>query len=216
MSKQFTLIQAGLEQWSRFDTSLIDWYELSSWPSGIRLAVLTIFFMIFLSLSGFFILGNKISVFNIEKNKEHILQNDYQVKYTEAANLTVLKQQVIQMKIIFEALISQLPSETEVPALLEDVTHAGVNNGLLFKKIELNDEVKKDFYVELPITIEVSGSYHDLAAFVSGVSSLSRIVTLHDFDIWSEKKSIDRLSMTILAKTYRYKNSDNTPLSAAN
>ena len=91
MSKQLTLIQAGLEKWRRFDTSLIDWYELSSWPSGIRLAALTIFFMIFLSLSGFVILGNKISVFNIEKNKEHALKNDYQVKYTEAANLTVLK-----------------------------------------------------------------------------------------------------------------------------
>ena len=75
MSKQLTLIQAGLEKWRRFDTSLIDWYELSSWPSGIRLAALTIFSMIFLSLSGFVILGNKISVFNIEKNKDKLENN---------------------------------------------------------------------------------------------------------------------------------------------
>ena len=216
MIKPISLIQTRFDQWRRFDASLIDWHELSSWPSELRLAALTVFFMIILSLSGFFLLGGKMGTLNIEKNKEQILKNDYQVKYIEAANLTVLKQQVRQMKIIFEALISQLPSETEVPALLEDVTHAGVNSGLLFKKIELNDEIKKDFYVELPITVEVSGSYHDLAAFVSGVSSLSRIVTLHDFDIWSEKNSFNRLSMTISAKTYRYKSFEKSSLSAAN
>ena len=216
MIKPISLIQTRFDQWRHFDASLIDWHELSSWPSELRLAALTVFFMIILSLSGFFLFGGKMGTLNIEKNKEQILKNDYQVKYTEAANLTVLKQQVRQMKIIFEALISQLPSETEVPALLEDVTHAGVNSGLLFKKIELNDEIKKDFYVELPITVEVSGSYHDLAAFVSGVSSLSRIVTLHDFDIWSEKNSFNRLSMTISAKTYRYKSFEKSSLSAAN
>ena len=216
MIKPISLIQTRFDQLRRFDASFIDWHELSSWPSELRLAALTVFFMIILSLSGFFLFGGKMGTLNIEKNKEQILKNDYQVKYSEAANLTVLKQQVRQMKNIFEAPISQLPSETEVPALLEDVTHAGVNSGLLFKKIELNDEIKKDFYVELPITVEVSGSYHDLAAFVSGVSSLSRIVTLHDFDIWSEKNSFNRLSMTISAKTYRYKIFEKSSLSAAN
>tara|TARA_B100000767_G_scaffold274686_1_gene308505 strand:- start:1330 stop:1980 length:651 start_codon:yes stop_codon:yes gene_type:complete len=205
MKVQFLSIQIWVKNLRHFDMAAIDWYDLSSWPKGLRVSVLSIFFIICLSASGFLVLKEKIDLLLFEKNKELSLKIDYQKKYAEAADLTKLKQQVLQMQTIFEGLIGQLPSETEVPALLEDITHAGVNNGLVFKKIELKDEIPKDFFIELPIMIDVSGSYHDLAAFVSGVSSLPRIVTLHDFDISLEDNSSDQLSMTILAKTYRYK-----------
>ena len=102
-------------------------------------------------------------------------------------------------------MLRQLPSDTEVPALLEDITRTGLKSGLEFEQIRLLPENVQQFYVELPIQITVVGSYHDLATFVSSASSLPRIVTLHDFDI--SRVSPDsgaQLRMNILAKTYRY------------
>ena len=212
MRNPFAFIRVWVKDWRHFDLGMIDWYEISSWPRELRAIALISFVLLFLSLLGFFILEGQIDELSDEKNKELFLKNEYQVKYVRAADLTRLKQQFRRVQTNFQDLVDQLPSETEVPALIEDVTRAGVNNGLVFKKIELMHEVQKDFYIELPITIEVSGSYHDLATFVSGVSSLSRIVTLHDFTITSEKNTSDQLSMVILAKTYRYIDIEKNPL----
>ena len=120
----------------------------------------------------------------------------------------------------FEAILRQLPSDTEIPGLIEDITLVGLKNGLTFTSIDLQPEQKYEYYIEKPIMIVVSGSYHDLGSFVSDVADLSRIVTLHDFQIVSRDKKrgggslqgFDRaadpasgmLTMQILAKTYRY------------
>ena len=104
----------------------------------------------------------------------------------------------------FGTLLSQLPSDTEVPGLLDDISNAGVSNGLQFNKIGLLPENKKEFYIELPIAISVEGTYHDIGAFVSSVAALPRIVTLHDFTV-DRGKTGGNLVMKIQAKTYRYK-----------
>ena len=109
------------------------------------------------------------------------------------------------MEVSFGALLKQLPSDTEVPGLLEDITRTGLGSGLEFEEIKLLPEVAQQFYIELPIQIKVVGGYHDLATFVSGVASLPRIVTLHDFDLVpAAAGSSSKLRMGILAKTYRY------------
>jgi type IV pilus assembly protein PilO len=108
----------------------------------------------------------------------------------------------------FGALVSQLPSDTEVPGLLEDITNKGLLNGLSIQSIDLQPEVAKEFYVELPISISATGSYHDLGAFISGMAGLPRIVTLHDFQITADPKNANALDMKIIAKTYRYKDGD--------
>ena len=108
----------------------------------------------------------------------------------------------------FGALVSQLPSDTEVPGLLEDITNKGLLNGLSISAIELKKERAQEFYVELPISITASGSYHDLGAFISGMAGLPRIVTLHDFQITNSKKNPNSLDMKILAKTYRYRDGE--------
>jgi type IV pilus assembly protein PilO len=105
----------------------------------------------------------------------------------------------------FGALVSQLPSDTEVPGLLEDITNKGMLNGLEFDSIELQEEVAREFYIELPIKIVARGSYHDLGAFISGMAGLPRIVTLHDFRITQEDSQSSILKLEITAKTYRYK-----------
>jgi type IV pilus assembly protein PilO len=112
---------------------------------------------------------------------------------------------MLEMEESFGALVSQLPSDTEVPGLLEDITNKGEQNGLAISKIDLLPEVPQEFYIELPISIVAVGSYHDLGAFISGMAGLPRIVTLHDFNIASSGSNTNQLEMNIVAKTYRYR-----------
>lgn len=133
------------------------------------------------------------------------LKEQFSSKAYQAANLEAYKEQMQEMEVSFGALLRQLPSDTEVPGLLEDITRTGLGSGLEFEEIKLLPEVAQQFYIELPIQIKVTGGYHDLATFVSGVASLPRIVTLHDFELAPVSAgNSSRLSMQIMAKTYRY------------
>jgi type IV pilus assembly protein PilO len=136
------------------------------------------------------------------------LKKDFEEKAFQAANLDAYRQQMVEMEESFGALVSQLPSDTEVPGLLEDITNKGLLNGLEISSIDLQQESAKEFYVELPIAISATGSYHDLGAFISGMAGLPRIVTLHDFNITASGDNANHLNMSIIAKTYRYKDGD--------
>jgi len=139
------------------------------------------------------------------RNEETALKEQFSNKAFQAANLPAYKAQMVEMENTFGALLRQLPGDTEVPGLLEDITRTGLGSGLEFEEIKLLPETAQQFYIELPIQITVTGGYHDLATFVSGVASLPRIVTLHDFEIKPvDAKSPGKLRMSILAKTYRY------------
>ena len=143
---------------------------------------------------------------------QETLVQDFEQKVFKANNLDVYKKQLADMETSFGSLLKQLPKDTEVPELLEDVTHTGLGSGLEFDGINLGTEVSKEFYAELPITIKVHGDYHAFGAFVSGVSALPRIVTLHDLKILPlQNKFADNgapvLTMEITAKTYRYNDS---------
>ena len=132
------------------------------------------------------------------------LRTGFQAKAFQVANLDALRAQLKEMEEQFGALLGQLPKDTEVPGLLEDITEKGVDSGLKFSSIALQGEQTAEYYVELPIDINLTGTYHDLGAFASGVAGLPRIVTLHDFNIAPGEAS-GELSMQITAKTYRYK-----------
>jgi type IV pilus assembly protein PilO len=137
--------------------------------------------------------------------QENVLRQEYEKKAFEVANLDAYRRQMAEMEESFGALISQLPSDTEVPGLLEDITDRALLNGLTIDTIDLQPEVSREFYVELPIAIVASGSYHDLGAFISGMAGLPRIVTLHDFEIVADEDGGPALDLNITAKTYRYK-----------
>ena len=152
---------------------------------------------------------------NKVQNAEVGLRSDYTEKFTKAVNLDAYRAQQKEMQAEFEAILKQLPTHTEIPGLIEDINRAGLNNKLSFSSIDLQPEIKHEFYIEKPIKITVTGSFHDLGSFVSSVANLSRIVTLHDFDIspTSEKRRSRQadtttpggiLKMNIVAKTYRY------------
>ena len=134
------------------------------------------------------------------------LRVEFEQKAFLAANLEEYRAQTLTMEESFTELLSQLPSETEVPGLVDDVTNTGVGSGLEFANLVLPPEEIQEFYIEIPINLDVVGDYHDFGTFVSGVASLDRIVTLHDFTIRARDDSF--LDMTIVARTYRYKDVD--------
>ena len=129
----------------------------------------------------------------------------FEEKAFKASNLDAYKEQMKEMENTFGALLRQLPSDTEVPGLLEDISHTGLTAGLNFNSIKLAPENSREFYVELPIDIEVKGGFLAFGSFVSAVAALPRIVTLHDFDIAPSSEGTQELVMKIRAKTYRYK-----------
>ncbi|MDO8595116.1 MAG: type 4a pilus biogenesis protein PilO, partial [Sulfuricaulis sp.] len=123
-----------------------------------------------------------------------------------AVNLPAYKQQMEDMRRTFGSLLRQLPNTTEVPDLLVDITQAGLGRGLEFVLFRPEKESPKDFYAELPISIEIRGSYHDLAQFISDVSALPRIVTVGDISVSVVGGVVkgDMLNMSARARTYRY------------
>ena len=195
-------IQDVLNELQDFDINDLDFENIGSWPVAVKAIVWMLVFVGVIAAGYFYIVADlQTELASVEK-KELDLRKEFERKAFQAANLDAYRDQMVEMEESFGSLVKQLPVDTEVPGLLEDITNKGVENGLDIENINLRPEASKEFYVELPINIRVQGSYHDFGAFVSGIASLPRIVTLHNFDI---AKAGDRLNMSITARTYRYK-----------
>ncbi len=139
------------------------------------------------------------------QGNEGALRNELEMKAVLAINLEAYRQQMRDMEEQFGTLLNQLPGETEVPGLLDDITQTGLGSGVEFTLFQPQGERAQEFYIEYPINIQVTGAYHDFGTFVSGVASLPRIVTLHDFSITAGQVRSE-LNMSITARTYRYRN----------
>ena len=186
----------------------LDFENVGGWPQPIKVIAMVIVFAVTLAAGYFFLIKPELQDLEAKEKHEQTLRTEFETKAFEVYNLDALRADMAKMNETFDALVGQLPSDTEVPGLLEDITATGVSNGLEFQRIDLQDEVVQEFYIELPIEIEVTGSYHDLGAFVSGISGLPRIVTLHNFEIEPEEGRPGVMRMNILARTYRYKSGD--------
>lgn len=200
-------LQDTLEQLRSLDINELDVNNIGSWPAAVKAIILSLLFLVVVVAGYFAYLTDKQNVLETAEKQESSLRSEYESKAFQAANLPQYRQQKEEMEATFGALLRQLPSDTEVPGLIEDITLTALDNELTIQSIDLQPERKAEFYVELPITIAVSGDYHDIGAFVSGVANLSRIVTLHDFTIQPDTAPTD-LNMKILAKTYRYQDED--------
>jgi type IV pilus assembly protein PilO len=187
-----------------------DWNNLGDvdtigvWPAPVKFIIAALAFSVSLGAGFWFDIKDLQATLQNRKVEEVRLNVEFEQKAFMAANLEEYKEQVLEMEIAFAELLRQLPGRTEVPDLVDDITARGLGSGLAFARIELDAESPQEFYVEQPIQVEVLGNYHDFATFVSGVASLPRIVTLHDFEI---NAGTDRsiLKMVITAKTYRYR-----------
>lgn len=195
----------SLESLRQIDLSDLDFNNIGSWPAAVKFIASVLLLVLVVALGYNFHLKDLQTQLESKQAEEVSLKEQFSSKAFQAANLDAYKEQMQEMEVSFGALLKQLPSDTEVPGLLEDITRTGLGSGLEFEEIKLLPEAAQQFYIELPIQITVVGTYHDLATFVSGVASLPRIVTLHDFDLVpASEDSSSKLRMSILAKTYRY------------
>jgi type IV pilus assembly protein PilO len=184
----------------------LDVNDVGRWPFVFRAAVIVIVFALVTGLGVYWtIVKEKAPQLDRARAEEQELRNVFENKQKKAANYDAYKAQLAQIEQSFGTMLRQLPGETEIPSLIVDISQTGLAAGLQEKLFQPQSEVPKDFYAEKPIKIRLSGGYHEIANFVSGVAALPRIVTLHDINITPERQAdFDNLSIEVTAKTYRY------------
>lgn len=208
----------------QFDIKLSDLTldNIGTWPEAIKVVIYIAIFVLVLILSYRIDLSKKMMEWDDAEHKEETLKNEFTQKQHMASNLEAYQQQVNKIEAQLKDFLTRLPTQTEIPGLLEDISKTGLSNGLEFNLFKPLPEVKRDFYAELPIEISVTGDFHQIAEFISQIASLNRIVTLHDFSLAIGKNiqtknassnssakpntstQDNKLTLEIKAKTYRY------------
>ncbi len=185
----------------------LDPKRIGSAPILVKLGVLLVVLLLIVGASYWFDWQDQIVKINNEAQKEEGLRKTFLTKKSEAINLPAYQKQLEDIEKQFGALLKQLPGKSEMDALLTDINQAGLGRGLQFELFKpAGSETRRDFYAELPITIRITGNYHDIGAFASDISKLSRIVTLNDIGITSSSKGV--LALDATAKTFRYLDDD--------
>lgn len=184
----------------------LDANDIGRWPFAFRAAVIGIVFAIVVGAGIYYtIIQDKAPALERVQQEEQTLRSVFENKQRKAANFDAYKAQLAQMEQSFGTMLRQLPGETEIPSLIVDISQTGLAAGLQEKLFQPRPEIPKDFYAEKPITISLSGGYHEIASFVSGIAALPRIVTLHDINISPNSgEDFDSLTLQVTAKTYRY------------
>jgi len=190
------------------DLRRLDFKNPGSLPVLIRLGLLAIAFIAIIICSYFFDWQNQLEVIDAAVKKEQTLRTTFIDKKKQAIDLEAYRKQLADIEKSFGTLLKQLPSKSEMEALLTDINQAGLGRGLQFELFKpAASETISEFYAELPISIRVTGSYHDMGAFASDISKLSRIVLLNDVSLALSNKD-SGLTMDAVAKTYRYLDED--------
>ena len=184
----------------------LDVNDVGRWPAAFRFAVIGLVFVGVVALGIWFtIIKDKRPQLQHAEDDEVQLRLTFENKQHKAANYDKYKAQLAQMQQSFGTMLRQLPGETEIPSLIVDISQTGLAAGLQEKLFVPRPEVPRDFYAEKPISIRLSGGYHEIGNFVSGIAALPRIVTLHNITITPETVGVyDELSMEVTAQTYRY------------
>ena len=201
-SFDFQAFQAKLK--SQF--SDLDPRDPAAWPSLPRYGLFLLTTLVVIIVLWFFWLGGSQDELQAEQTKELKLREDYKSKLTKAVNLDVLKKQREQVQQYVTQLEKQLPSKAEMDALLSDINQAGLGRSLQFDLFRPGQVAVKEYYAELPISLKVTGRYHDIGAFASDIANLSRIVTLNNLSITPRPDGA--LSLESTAKTFRYLDAD--------
>lgn len=186
------------------DLKNINFNDLGSWPVPVKIVGILAVCLVVLFAGFWFLIQGEWDQYVEDQKKEVSLRETFMNKKGLAINLPAYKQQMEEMEQTFGSLLRQLPNTTEVPDLLVDITQAGLGRGLEFTLFRPEKELPKDFYAEMPISVEVRGSYHELAQFVSDVAALPRIVTFGDINIMASSGKDNKLTMSAKARTYRY------------
>jgi len=188
------------------DLNNLDFSNVGSWPIAVKAVLIIIVALAVLTLGYFLdIQAQQDNLARITK-EEQTIKEDFELKQLKASNLDAYKAQMVEMEDSFGAMLRQLPSKTEVEDLLVDISQTGLASGIEFQLFKPLAEKHIEFYAELPITLKMTGTYHQFGAFVSGIAALPRIVTLENISIVGTggKGKKKTLTMDVTAKTYRY------------
>ena len=189
------------------DLRRLDPKDIGNWPALPKLGVLLLAFIGCLAASYIFDWQDQVDAIDTSKQKELTLRDTFLDKKKQAVDLDAYRKQLDDIEKSFGTLLKQLPSKSEMEALLTDINQAGLGRGLQFDLFRpAANETISEFYAELPITIRVTGNYHDMGSFASDISRLSRIVLLNDIAMTQSPAGV--LSMDAVAKTYRYLDED--------
>jgi type IV pilus assembly protein PilO len=196
------------------DFNNIDFKNAGNLPLPVKAVLLLVMLVVLLAAGYWFVWSPAAEELEAARAKEAELRNVFLDKKRQSINLEAYKEQMVEIERTFGALLKQLPDKSQMDGLLTDINQAGLARGLDFELFKPGKEVIGDFYAEMPIQIKVVGTYHDLGAFASDVSKLSRIVTLNDLVVSpataskgkSSNEPVDasQLTMEAVAKTYRY------------
>lgn len=196
------------------DLNHIDLKQAGNLPSAVKAALLTTLFLLIVFLGYYLLWRSAWDSLDEAKAKEQQLRTVYTNKKSIAINLARYQQQMADIEISFGAMLKQLPDRSQMDGLLTDINQAGLGRGLEFELFKPGQETQAEFYAQMPISIKVQGTYHELGAFATDISKLSRIVTLNDLVITNPNKAAGKdakaksgdviLTMEAVAKTYRY------------
>lgn len=179
--------------------------DVGTWPVVPRVTVLLGLFAAILVAGWWFVWSDQLDALALRQKDEETLKEDFLAKKRQAVNLDLYTQQLNEIDRSFGALLKQLPNKSEVESLLVEINQSGMGRGLQFDLFKPGQEVIKDFYAELPISVRLTGGYHDFGAFAGDIGRLSRIVTLNNISISANTQGKDGgLAMDAVTKTFRY------------
>lgn len=197
------------------DFNNIDFKNAGNLPVPVKAVLLGFMFVVLIGSGYYFLLSPALETLDQEKAKEQQLREVYFTKKSQAINLEAYRAQMVEIEKTFGVMLRQLPDKSQIDGLLTDINQAGLSRGLEFELFKPGSEVQAEFYAEMPIAIKVIGSYHDLGAFASDISRLSRIVTISNVMVQPQGGKDAKAGMTdgklvmeAVAKTYRYLDPD--------
>ena len=187
----------------------LDIKNYGNWSFSIQMSCWIVIFLIVMIVGGIMFVFPQLNAVHAEHSKRAGLLQEFREKTAKLQQLKQYQVQLQQVKIQFDQQLEQLPKETELPRLLDDISFVAKQTGLELVHIGLEDEIKQAILIEQPIRIEAVGDYHAFGAFSSGIAALPRIVTVHDFIVEVQTKTkqqidIPKIHYVITAKTYRY------------
>lgn len=199
-------MNSTLKQLQDFDFNNIEWERMGVWPTPVK-AIFCLLIMVIIIATGYLglIKPAQEELQRLQADEVRFMR-DYESKAFQVANLDAYRLQLVEMRQTFESVLRQLPNDTEIPDLLVDINETALSSGLQVGQLSIGTPTQRELFIEQPLRLEATGGYHEIGTFVSGISALPRIVTLHDYTIQPINTSGEaRLRLAIDVRTYQYR-----------
>lgn len=202
MNKATITLPSGL-----FTEDSIDFSDVATWGKPAIIGASLAVFLVIFFIGYYFLIENMLQDLDAQSELQTAKIKEYGEKYAIASNKETYQTQMIELDLMFASFLEQIPADTEIPEIIEDITQIASQSGLVTSVISLNSAVDSGVYFALPVNVTVEGDYHDLGEFVAGLTQLKRLISLHDFSL--EKAANGDLNLNLAAKTFQFNNREN-------